>query len=355
MSRIRPNPGYAVRRADVATEADEILRLWIATYPDLDPSAARTKLRSQYIAAPAGPGVCLFLAHGDDDPPVGVQCLGPRRFAYGEKSLTAGITADYVVDTRHRSLGPALTLLKATMSTGHQAFSFLYGFPNPKSGVVFRRVGMRSPGAITRFVRPLRSRSFLARRLGPRGQWLLPIAARLGDALLAIGNTFKNLRIGRRWRWSDQSDFDGFFDDCWRMGRRGQWLTAERSRETLSWRFPKGIDRNISIAIDRGSGTREGYVVWRQDAETIEILDVFCHQPEQQLAGLLAGFADRARRLGAQSVGLEFSAPGTLAEAVRRSGFRPRDQHPLFMSAAAGAEINSLQLESMYLTCFDRD
>lgn len=355
MSETRPNPSYTVRRADVAAEAEEILGLWRATYPDVDPAAALRKLESQYLYAPAGPGICFFLEHGDNREAVGVQCMGPRKFTYGGRAVTAGIMADYVVDTRHRSLGPALTLLKSTMSAGHAAFAFLYGFPNPRSGVVFRRAGMRSPGAITRFVCLLRSKSFLARRFGPRWRWLAPVAAGFGDTLLAVGNALRRVRLARQWRWGEQEDFDGFFDQCWQAGRRDNWLIAERSRETLSWRFPEGTTRRISVATERVSGMQVGYIVWRRDGDAWEILDVFCRRPEEQLAGLLAGFSDRAHRLGAQSVGLEFAAPDNLKAAVQKAGFHARDQHPLFLSAEAGAEINSLPLESMYLTGFDSD
>jgi hypothetical protein len=355
MSRSGPNTGYAVRRADVGAESEGILRLWLAAYPAMDPAAARRKLVSQYLRAPAGPGICLFLEHGADKVPVGVQCLGLRRFAYGDESILGGIFADYVVDIRHRSLGPALRLMKETQSTGNDALAMLYGFPNEKSEAVCRRVGMRSPGKITRFVRLLRSSSFLARRRGPRRKWLLPVVASMSDALLAMAITAKYLVQARRWHWSEQDDFDGFFDDCWEAAGREGWLIGERSRETLNWRFPKESPRRISIADDRDSGTRQGYIVWSRSHDAVHILDVFCRRPRQQLGGLLAGFANRVRKLGADSISLEFAGPRALEDAVRQAGYLPRDQHPLVLSATAGSGICSLLLESMYLTSFDRD
>jgi hypothetical protein len=355
MGNQQDKPSYTLRRADIANEAGEVLRLWLAAYPEMDPAYARRKLEGQYLRSPAGPGICLFLEHGADESPVGVQCLGLRRFAYRGQPILGGIFADYVVDLRHRSLGPALTLLKGTLAAGNEASAILYGFPNEKSEVVFRRIGMRSPGSITRFVRLLRSKPLLARRLHSRWQWLLPFAAGAVDTLLAIELGLKRLAHARRWSWSEQREFDGFFDDCWNAGRRDEWLTGERSRETLEWRFPTDSDRIISVAAEPDNGTRQGYIVWRRGGAAIYILDAFCRQPEQQLAGLLAGFASRMRKAGAESISFEFAGPRLLEDAIRESGYRPRDRHPFFLSADSHEPIRSLPIESMYLTAFDRD
>lgn len=355
MTQAGPTSRYSVRRAEITAEAEAILRLWLDTYPNLDPAYARHKFESQYVHTPSGRGICMFLDHGDANSPVGVQCLGPRRFSFRKHTMLAGIIADYVVDARHRSLGPALTLLKGTLSVGHGALTFLYGFPNQKSEVIVRRLGMRSPGAITRFVRLLRCKSFAARRLNSRWKWLLPVVGIIGDRLLAIENILRIMTQGQRWQWSEQEDFDDFFDECWQAGRRGDWLIAERSRATLSWRFPNGTPRRISVAVDRGSGKREGYVVWHLSDNAVEILDVFCRQPECQLTGLLATFAHRARKLGVESIGLEFGGSDQLANAIAQAGYRARDRHRLFLSAAEGSEINSIPLESMFITGFDRD
>lgn len=355
MTQPWPASRYSVRRCNPHVDADAILRQWLRTYPELDPAAARRKLESQYLYSPGGEAICLFLQHKDAEDPIGVQCLGPRRFAYGKDVLVAGITADYVVDARYRSLGPALTLLRGTLSIGYESLAFLYGFPNQKSEVIFRRIGMRSPGAITRYVRPLRSASFLTRRLDAKWQWLRPIAAIVGDAVLAVESALLDARHGWRWRWSEQDDFDTFFDECWRDGRHQDWLIGERTRETLEWRFPAGSSRRICVAIDRRSGQKQGYIIWRRGEGTVEILDIFCRRPEHQFAGLLASFARWARELGVEAIGLEFSGPNALKQAIRQAGYRARDRHTLFLSAAEGSEINSLPVESVYLTGFDRD
>ena len=345
---------YTARAAHLPVDREVILSLWLDAHAALTPTTMAAKLQRQYVDNPAGTGLLLLLEHGRDADPVGVQGLMPRRFALGERAFRAGTLADYAVTARHRSLWPALSLLRATSEAGHASMDFLYSFTNRKSEAVFRRSGMPSPTGLRRYVRPLRSEHRVAGLM--HGAWhrMRGPATAVIDALLAIDNLGRFARTGRRWRWTDQQDFGPVFDDIWNGSRRAGWLVGERSAEMLRWRYPKGNGYRISVATDRRNGRPEGYAVWRCQSECIDILDFFCREADAQLAGLLSSFAWQYGGADIQSIALEFAGPQALSMAMARAGFRDRGSNPVFL-ATRQADISALPVDSIYLTSFDRD
>lgn len=343
---------YSVRRLDIDLEQDTVLDLWCASYPELERSSASRKLYGQYCANPAGHGCCVVVEHCDK--PVGVQCLVPRRFVHGRSTYTAAILADYVVEPTHRSLGPALTLCRSVIDVAAAEFDFYYGFPNSKSSVILRRIGMPQRAYFNRFVRPLRSDRFLARKLSGNGllSRSLIFAANL---LLNAENVLRYAQRGRRWFWTEQQDFDAFFDECWTVARKPDALMGERNRKALSWRYPSVESRRISVAIDRYTGQRTGYVVWRLNGGDIDVLDVFCRDLKGQLAGLLSGFTREVSGSGAETLVFDFAGPPELLASVVSSGYRRRESRAVYVNVATRSAVSTASLDSLYLTNFDLD
>ena len=79
--------------------------------------------------------------------------------------LNAAAIADFAVARDHRSLGPALMLIRAIASLGSERFDLVYGLPNPSATAVCRRGGLRQIGAVQRYVKVLRWQYLLARRV----------------------------------------------------------------------------------------------------------------------------------------------------------------------------------------------
>ena len=92
--------------------------------------------------------LCAYIAHF------------PRPFRLGDRVLRASLLANLMVAKEHRTLWPALKLVRHLVNdckrTG--AIDFLYGDPNEAALAILRAVGFRPVGALRRFVAPVSDR-----------------------------------------------------------------------------------------------------------------------------------------------------------------------------------------------------
>lgn len=174
---------YHIEEADLSTAAAAIQGLWVANLVGHDARSAAAKLRLGYAENPAGTGTAILLYPQGDDRPSGVQGLHPRLFHFGTRRLRAAGLADYAVDEAHRSLGPALMLMRRGSELGAERFDLTYGLPNRKAAAVVARAGLKRIGMVQRYAKPLRSRALLAQRLH---QALAAMCAPLVDAALRL-------------------------------------------------------------------------------------------------------------------------------------------------------------------------
>ena len=143
---------YHIEEADLSTAAAAIQGLWVANLVGHDARSAAAKLRLGYAENPAGTGTAILLYPQGDDRPSGVQGLHPRLFHFGTRRLRAAGLADYAVDEAHRSLGPALMLMRRGSELGAERFDFTYGLPNRKAAAVVARAGLKRIGSDVRAV-----------------------------------------------------------------------------------------------------------------------------------------------------------------------------------------------------------
>ena len=130
---------YSFERADLDSSESLIAGLWAQGLLGLVDSVAKEKYQQFYLDNPAGRGDCILLVDTASGRAVGVQGFVPRRFWRGTRKVDAAVMADFIVVPEHRSLGPALKLMRAGIELGKQRFAFFYGTPNEKSLAIVRR------------------------------------------------------------------------------------------------------------------------------------------------------------------------------------------------------------------------
>lgn len=340
------------RLADLPHESDAICRLLTAGFSELSQSEAREKVESQYISNPSGIAHCLVMDGEQAGALVGMQALVSRTFVAGDVDLKPCSIADFVVLPEHRSLGPALRLLKHSIQHGRQHFDFLFGFPNDVAGRVFAYAGLKPIGRVVRYVRLLRSSRLLSSRTAklPR-----PLARML---LAAVDGWLRLRSIHGRDNsvsWSAPNEFGDVLDELWTLSDRSDLLLGVRSREQLAWRFKSNRDARIALCRRRNGDAVVGYIIWVRGKHAIRILDFFCVRPMHDIGTLLAGFIRHVHVEGADSVSMEFTGPRTLQEAIMAAGFRPREIAPYFGAIGDRGLISEQELAALYLTSFDRD
>lgn len=202
---------------------------------NLTGSAARFDAKYDwfYLDCPWGAPLLQAIVRGAGDEWVGVAAIGPRRMLLDGKEIRAGELVDLVVDSKHRSLGPALMLQQAIFDRALAEFDLIYGFPNPKALPVVKRVGYSSFPDIVRASRVLRHAPYLQRvmpRLPARiGGFALDFVDRCGD----IGRWLTGSRYVYEW----SSEVTLRMQELWNRTRPHKGLVSVRDRETLGWRF----------------------------------------------------------------------------------------------------------------------
>lgn len=345
-------PQYRVREGNPETDAEAVLELWGEAFEGLRGEVGGRHLNWMYGENPGGPG-SLFFLHSATGERIGFLGFGSREFRWRGQKLRAGIMVDFVVAKEHRSLGPALTLLKGGLKAGEEALGFLYGFPNRSAQGVFRRAGYRPVTTLRRFARPLRSGRFLKPRLPSLLATLLsPILDSIQHATSLLA--FAASRF--RYSWEGNAEIDEQFDELWARGEALRTITGNRSSRVLQWRFleaPKGEEVEVVTAASRKTGSLEGYIIWKPGDSVAVIQDLFAPGDPGILHALLVFCARHARKRGCDSISMEFRGPAEMERAVRRAGFLPREEVQVYcVDGQAGLGDSEAE---WYLTTFDRD
>jgi hypothetical protein len=327
--------------------------LWQRNLDGVNEERASEKLQVGYLVNPAGTGKGVLLFASDRNEPVGVICLHSRRLHLGAIIFRAANLADYAVDSTHRTLGPALMLMKQALSLGQQHLDLLYGLPNPSSTAVCVRAGLSRLGDVRRHRRILSGRH-------PRVQaFPIPLSRIIGSGVsgcLKAWDAVRSLWLGPRLRCHDASLGDAVVDEVW-AARPRDMLLSERSADMLRWRYARSHGGRWQLCAVRDlHGDAFGYVVWRDCRGLAFISDFFSIDPRRTTAALLNAFCRYARLRGVHTVTLEFFGADEVQEALARVGFRRRDAIlPVVMRSFRADDPEARDAQLCYVTPFDND
>lgn len=344
-------PAYAVTEARFRDHAPDILSLWTNGLAGVTPASAHHKLEHGYFANPAGEGRCIVLTTPAVDHPIGVQCLHIRRFSIDDRTWQAASLADYVVSAEHRSLGPALQMLKYSVALGLGAYDLVYGMPNKNALAVCKRVGLQHIGLLKRYGRLLKLRFVFRNNALPL--WF-KLVAPLGDTLLGgVDRLLRSVHApgmsARDIAWPAAE-----IDTLWQQRPRSL-LLCERTSQTLAWRYgpdPQSHGWHLTLLSRRHQPI--GYVVWRKEQDIALVSDYFCLDPASRLRSILLAFCCHARRHDTCAISLEFLGTPEAETALRQSGFIAKEGGaPVMFQLAPGRP--PLTPEQVYFTSFERD
>jgi hypothetical protein len=348
---------YTVQRSDPQSAAPNLLRLWRNNLPvDGD---VRRKLDWLYRDPPDRPSEVFLLVSDTEEttPIVGTAGFGVRRFQVAGRSGRAALLADLAVDQAHRTVMPALKLVREVRSA-MASFDLIYGFPNKHAEGVFRRAGYRELGRSTRYVRVLRHASYLA-RLVP-----VPLLPRLAGPVLDLAVLVRRLPAMLRSRQTCRlvwlPDVDARFDRLWDAARADYRTVGYRGSDFLRWRFLRHPSDSFQVvALLRGDGESSlaAYAVLRRKGAVVHIADLFGHTADLgSLVDLLIGVLWRQ---GTVAISFTFLGSQRVVGLLKERGFKARESvHRVFFDAGdslRGVPIDLSDLEEWHLTDGDED
>lgn len=349
MGALTPIEKYCV--VALETSAEMLPSMW-SSLLGMTPMAARRKLQEGYLGNPVGAGHCSAIIATSSGQVVGSQCLHLRRFHRGADSLVAACLSDFVVSPEHRSAGPAVMLMRATVDTAAGCAGMVYGFPSEKAKAICTRAGLRQVGVLARMGKLLRLREAFRGRSMP---WWARLAQPLADGALSWLDVLLLWSLGTAGTRCDESaPDDPGIDEVWRE-RDPDLLLSERTGAMLAWRY--GYDEQATpwrtLLVRKRGGAAIGYVVCRLEDDLAIVSDFFCRRPAHESASLLLSAARHLRRQGVGAMSMELMAGPPVHRQLRRAAFlRWAPGQPVYRRRSDAPNVPA---ECHFLTGFDRD
>jgi len=340
---------YDLSIADLQADSEKILLFWDNNFPDWP----KEKFEWFYKDNVCGKANVWLVTHTESGEVVGTTAIFPRDFVFDGRNLKAAITGDFAVDSRHRILGPAIKLQKATIA--NTGFSFVYGTPNGKSELVQKRSGYKQTGYLQRYVKILRLNSYI-QRIFPNKLFVSLISPVLNTGF----NFFQN---GGR---VDSSQFDYVLSDIIDDRMDKLWVRAikqydhllmgKRDSLFLKWRVESCpyIDFKIFTLTDKKSNELIGYVIYCLGYNAIQLVDCFAIDMDHYYIVLLNAFIFAMRKEGHDSISVAYSGCEKVIQNLKEVGFMAK---PGIGSAVGytATDVDIFDNEKWYLFDIDND
>jgi hypothetical protein len=279
----------SVRPVCLEREHQEFLNILQANLPALDHAR---RFQWLYRDNPDGPAWSWFVIERTSNQIVGVTSVVPHAMWTGTKTRICGQVGDFAVSAKHRSLGPALLLQRATFEPVDQGkLALCYDCPPHAAGMsTFRRLGMQANCRVDRYALPLRIDARIRKRFGST----FASPARLGNLLLRL-HRWPAMRSGMRGL--EVSDYTGAF------GEEFSWLDSrvkaksvirgQRSAAHLNWRYRADPLRGYHVLTARRDGELVAFVVLCLTGDIVTIVDLFGVELQETAVALLRAVVDR--------------------------------------------------------------
>jgi hypothetical protein len=319
-----PAAAYEVRPGDARADADRVVRIWQEGGFIMGPGA-RARFDWFYLGNPAGAGHMNMLYSGGES--IGFLGVGPRRFSVGGTDVPAGMLVDFVVRPDHRTAAPALLLQRAGRQRATESMQFIYGLPDTKAVMVFKRLGADVKFDLPTFARVVRTKGFLARHLP------VPLAVLAGAMFDAGDRTLIAARLlgsGLEGAWIER--FDERFDRLWAQYAKQDACIGIRDRAFLDWRFGRQPDKRYRIFTVTRKGSRDllAYFVCEVFDTVLNVKDCLSVGTQQEVTQALLLLRLAAHGLPVSVIHLQIAAHPAFLAALRAALFRQRSQRPFF-------------------------
>jgi hypothetical protein len=318
---------YSIVPADPQADKLELLALSTRNRPG-PRQRLELKYSKYYERNPLG-SPSIFLARDNQSESfVGMAALFPTSLRVSGELVPAAIAADFAVDAAHRGFGPAVALQRATLSALSQRdLKCAYGSPNPSSEPIVNRAGFADVGRLTRFVKVLTARPLVDRYI--RNPALASLSSAVSSPLISVFSRERLYRRPASFSVDEPEVFDDRFVTLWKVARRQQAITSERSVDLLNWRYEKAgpaeAGRKYSIFALVEDADVPGYVVYRVSEGVRLVYDIVCLPTKSVIDALLSEFILDARDKKAAAINLNYLGPSNLlTRRLRAFGFLQR-------------------------------
>jgi hypothetical protein len=339
--------GYEVTPVNLPQDKPDLLALWAN---NLQVQRANERFAWLYEGTHSAQSWVLRTTGGSL---VGAAALGQRMFQVHGARARGAQAIDFVIDKRHRTLGPAIQLQDVvTRSLESNGLALAYALPNRKSEAVLIRSGYQRTGSLHRWSRVLRFEPYISQWI--QNKFLSRVAARGLSAIDRVAAPDIWHGLGGAWL-EERSDFDGRFDDLWKKAAGQFEVVGERTSEYLNWRFCQHPTARYGMTtlMSHDDGLL-GYVVHYIEGDVLRIADTLAADMKSWKV-MMAAFVRKARGLPVSAINiLHFGSPA-FEGLLQSLGFRRRGCDTSVLVHVAGRRESLPSSISWHLTEADRD
>jgi hypothetical protein len=352
-----PSGEVRVRRADPVLDRDKIVSVLRRNMRTVRNVEARHDWL--YLHNPGGKAWVWLAEDSASGEAVGTSSGYPKRVRVDGKVLDVLDLSDFTVDPTHRTLGPALKLLRATLEPMKGQFAFSYDHPSANMLAVYKRMGGRDVSQRQRWVRLLKVSPQIEKRVKGMGSLLGGVAGKLGDLALGAKDSLSRPRSRFKIALLDGApgpEFDRLDEETAHQAR----ARVVRSAAHVAWRFLQHTDVKHEILCARDGQRLVGYLVFRpREEQVLAIVDVVTRDEPEICEALIGGLISLGRQREASALWATVLDGGPAQDLFPRNGFTARSTGPGLVvyapEAPAGARETISQARSWWMLEGDED
>jgi hypothetical protein len=277
----------------------------------------------------------------------GVLSIAYRDFYIGTKQLRAALCGDFVVAHEHRSLQPAIKLLKDAVQAELASCPLIYGFPNDKALGVLKMAGFKVVGKMTRYACVLETGKYIQDKIHHR--LASGIAGTLIDLCRKPYLYFRDVLNTQNINISESKEFDNDLDKISRNSSFNSLIHNCRNAGYLNWRyFSKPGNHYSGIQCMSSDNSRVlGYAIieFEPSSRVVHIRDMFA-QDKKSFRKVLSAVRLHAMRNNAVSLSISMLANPGLVEQLSRSGYSARESYRHVLVNAKNSDLSRALLNA---------
>jgi hypothetical protein len=324
----------AIRPADLKSDErliiDTLLRF-------LTPLSDSRRFSWLYENNPHGRARAWIAHDADDDTIIGISAAFPRRIYVDGKDRLSWVLGDFCINNAYRTLGPALSLQRASLADADSAeVAFCYDFPSKAMTAVYKRLQVTSFGRMIRLAKPLRSdRKMKELTKSPTFSRALSFG---GNLLLRLSQQRNRADCDLQLSLHDRDCGDEFSDLARSIGSR-YGVCIQRSAEYLNWRYVNSPLYRYELITVRRAGALLGYAVFLQEGEDAMLVDLFGAAEDAVLSALVVHGVALMMTRGVQTLSAGVVESHPWRGLLEHHGFRAREVSPMMIYASSGSEF----------------
>lgn len=342
-----PIPKYTVTHYGALGSRDRVLSVWRGCWSQQQDGKGNLgeKFDWYYIGNPAGETeVFELMTNGQS---VGMTVNSPRQLVFNGKTVTAGMSMDFVVDPKHRKFYPAKLLQQTFQDVTLRHTHLLYGIPNERARAFLRRAKIGT----YEFSRPyfttiLRTAPYLRRYLP---NWIALPAGAVLDLALKITDRMRMAALpAMHSEW--QPEFDARFDELWHRVKKVGAIGV-RDRNFLTWRFQEQPGRKhliLAVTSQGQPGALQAYFVTELQDGVLAVRDTLSTGTVADQTAAWYQLRLAARQLGARTITCHIACGKDCRLAMEKAWFRVRGETVMFYTPRPELDCPESRLVSFW-------